>query len=75
MNWWAIIEIVSTWACALGAITCAFTITRLIRFQSKAHRETMASLTEIADTYHLGWQVLNGDLEQLRARIAELEAK
>lgn len=70
---WQLINIMSTWAAALGAVTCFFAITRLIRFQSKTHREMMASLNEMSDTYKLAWTIVSADLQQLRERIEELE--
>lgn len=74
MDWW-LINIMSTWAAALGAVTCAVSIARLIRFQRQTHRETVASLTEMSDTYKQAWAIVCADLNQLRERVEELEKR
>jgi hypothetical protein len=79
MNWeiammnWEIANTLATWACALAATVCGISVMRLIAINRRAHIATMASLTEMADTYRRGWLILNGDLEQLRQRVLDLE--
>ena len=74
MSWnWQLVNIMATWAAALGASACAISIARLIRFQRQIHKQTMTALNEMSDTYKQAWAIVCEDLNQLRERIAELE--
>jgi hypothetical protein len=72
MNW-EIANTLATWACALAATVCSISVIWLIAINRRAHIATMAALTEMADAYRRGWLMLNGDLEQLRQRVLDLE--
>jgi hypothetical protein len=72
---WETMNHLATWACAASATMCASVLIIHIRLQRRVLADTMSAMSTLYDTYREGWDYLGEELQALRARVAELEAK
>jgi hypothetical protein len=66
---------IGIWFCALAASACTLAVVLFMRQNRLIVTTLEAQLVGLGETHRLGIEVLNIDVERLRTRVAELEAK
>jgi len=64
---------IGIWLCAAGASACALAVVLFMRQNRRIVTTLEAQILGLGDTYQLGIEVLDADIERLKTRVKELE--